>query len=98
MKRKTEQNLQYTSNHKTNLVLLLILAEDIEVNPGPKYQCGVCKKRVQRNDKAIQCDGCDLWVLARCENISKKDYDKLVKAEQSDWFCTNCSCTMLSMQ
>jgi hypothetical protein len=49
------------------------------------------KKLVKRNDKAIQCDGCDLWVHARCENISKKDYDKLVKAEQSDWFCTNCS-------
>ena len=60
MQRKTEQNLPYTPNHKTNLVLLLILAGDIEVNPGPKYQCDVCKKRVKRNDNAIQCDSCDL--------------------------------------
>ena len=37
MQRKTEQNLQYTPNHKTNLILLLILVGDIEVNPGPKY-------------------------------------------------------------
>jgi hypothetical protein len=91
MQRKTEQNLQYTPNHKTILLVLLILAADIEVNLGPQYQCNVCKKRVKRNDNAIQYDSCDLWVHARCENISKKDYDRLVKAEQSDWFCTNCS-------
>ena len=37
MQRKTEQNLQYTPHHQTNLILLLILAGYIEVNPGPKY-------------------------------------------------------------
>ena len=37
MQSKTEQNLQYTPHHQTNLILLLILAGYIEVNPGPKY-------------------------------------------------------------
>ena len=33
-----------SSNPQTNLFILIILAGDNEMNPGPKFQCGLCKK------------------------------------------------------
>ena len=59
---KTALNLFYKASSRTNLAILLILAGDIESNPGHKHQCGLCQKPVKRNDRAIQI---------RCENISK---------------------------
>ena len=37
----------FKSSIGTNLNTLLILAGDIEMNPGPKFQCRLCKKILQ---------------------------------------------------
>ena len=88
---KTALNLFYKASSRTNLAILLILAGDIESNQGPKHQCGLCQKLVKRNDRAIQCDICDLWVHIRCENISKAQYNHLVNSENdSEWYCSKC--------
>ena len=34
----------YVPSKETNLFILIILAGDIEMNPGPRFQCGSCKK------------------------------------------------------
>ena len=44
------------SNPQTNLITLLILAEDIEMNPGPTFQCRLCKKYCQASDKVVECE------------------------------------------
>ena len=76
----------------TNFTMLLILAGDIETNPGPKNQCGACKKLVKRTDNALCCDSCDHWVHIRCENIKMKDYKKMVESNNDeDWYCSNCN-------
>ena len=42
-----------------HLSLFLLMAGDIESNPGPrrpKYPCGLCSAAVKRNDPAVCCD------------------------------------------
>ena len=35
-----------------------------------KFFCGICNKSVKDNQKAIQCDSCDLWIHIVCNDIS----------------------------
>ena len=42
--RKSSEGISFfRPSYGTNLAIMLILAGDIEVNPGPRVQCGVCK-------------------------------------------------------
>ncbi|CAG2218688.1 SIAE [Mytilus edulis] len=51
--------------------------------------CGICRKLVKRNDKAIQCDECDLWIHTRCTSVDNTTYTKLQNTNDQ-WFCQNC--------
>ena len=43
--RKSSQGLHsFKPSKGTNLFILIILTVDIEMNPGPRFQCGLCKK------------------------------------------------------
>ena len=47
---------------------LLLLAGDVELNPGPvRFPCTVCQKPVKCNQRGIQCSICDNWTHAKCE-------------------------------
>ncbi|CAC5392706.1 unnamed protein product [Mytilus coruscus] len=70
----------------------------IDQNPGPvQNSCGICCKLVKRNDKAIQCDECDLWIHTRCTSVDNTTYAKLQNTTDQ-WFCQNCvaSCGICS--
>ena len=57
----------------------------------PQFPCGLCKKGVTKNQKAIFCDACDHWVHANCNGVKDKEYCEL--KEQDDdipWFCLPC--------
>ena len=43
----------------TNLFILIILAGDIEMNPGPRFQCGLCKKYCKASDRLLECEECE---------------------------------------
>ena len=43
-----------------------------------KFPCAVCKKCVKKNQKALQCDICDLWVHISCNNIPQTKYSALI--------------------
>ena len=62
----------------TNLFILIILAGDIEMNPGPRFQCDSCKKYCKASDRH-----------ALCSNLGD---DELLRIESGDeaWYCTNC--------
>ena len=54
-----------------------------------KNQCSICAKNVRNNSKAVQCDICDLWVHASCEQISNKRYNELSDPENEEVFLNN---------
>ena len=40
-----------------------------------KYPCNLCSKSVMKNQKAVQCDSCDLWVHIKCNGTSDDEYN-----------------------
>ena len=53
------------------LSILLLLAGDIERNPGPTF-CSVCRGVVR--GASIFCNQCDGWVHRRCTGLTGKEY------------------------
>ena len=75
---------------------LLILAGDVELNPGPtKYPCTVCKKAVRSNQHGLCCNGCELWTHAKCCGIAEGEYQRMARLETFSWRCPLCICTEL---
>ena len=55
-----------------------------------KDPCGICKKTVKTDQKAIQCDSCESWVHISCNKTSLSKYEQLVY--KSDlWHCRVCN-------
>ena len=53
---------------------LVLLSGDVSLNPGPMTDpCVVCKKGCRRNQRAVQCDECDLWCHAKCAGITNEE-------------------------
>ena len=46
-RRSSEGLRSFKPSKGTNLFILIILAGDIEINPGPKFQCRLCRKVLQ---------------------------------------------------
>ena len=69
---------------------LLILTGDVSLNAGPKYLCSVCGKCVQSNQKALECDGCQLWAHIRCVGVSNTIYNELDAKSRFSWHCPTC--------
>ena len=58
--RSSEGLCFFKPSNGTNLIILPILAGDIEINPGPRFQCRLCKKYCKKyckaSDKVIECE------------------------------------------
>ena len=54
-----------------------------------KYQCGICYKSVRNDQKAVQCDSCDLWIHTVCNGTSDDEYE-LLKISDDLWYCLIC--------
>ena len=77
---------------KNHTLLILLLAGDIESNPGPrtpKYPCKVCSKAVKNNDMAVCCDSCDQWLHNRCSGVSDHMY-AILQGSDCQWICPSC--------
>ena len=46
------------------------------------------------NQRALQCDGCDLRYHAKCAYVSSDDYNRLSSSNNS-WYCKGCCFNML---
>ena len=82
------------------LCLLLMLAGDIELNPGPidwpakcKYSeyfpCGICECEVDWSDIAVECDECKKWYHRSCISMPSALYDDIHENDKS-WLCFHC--------
>ncbi len=60
------------------VLLLLILACDVQPNPGPSFfPCSVCSLSVSDSDEALLCDGCGLWSHRSCNDVDEVSYHEL---------------------
>lgn len=66
---------------------LLKTCGDINPNPGPtKHPCTCCGKPCKSNQRALQCDECNLWSHAKCSYISNNEYSRLSLTDDK-WLC-----------
>ena len=77
---------------KPNLVYwLLLLAGDVELNPGPiKFPCAMCSKPVRHNQKGIQCSRCENWSHTACCGVTDLEYRRIGEREEELMFCLGC--------
>ena len=96
--RATNRPLRHTT-HKpcaplTILALhtIMLLAGDVEPNPGPSQTapCLICDKGVSWRSKALQCDGCNRWLHARCIAIDNRTFTTL-QNNPDPWLCPQCA-------
>ena len=54
--RSSEGLRSFNPSKGTNLLFLIILAGDIEMNPGPRSLCRLCKQYCKASEKSIKCE------------------------------------------
>ena len=54
-------------------------------------RCSDCSKIVTDRDAAIQCEICEVWFHAGCQNVSDEAYKALKEIESLHWYCDGCN-------
>ena len=49
------------------------------INATHPYPCGICKKNVNNNQKAIECTQCNQWIDIKCNGTSLEDYNIMLE-------------------
>ena len=76
---------------QVTIILLLLIAGNINPNPGPiKYPCGTCGKSCRSNQRSIQCDTCDIWTHWKCVSSNIQEYYRLSSSDE-EWSCHSCA-------
>ena len=81
-------NIQLRPNEHIGLSIILLLAGDVSLNPGPD-SCVGCKVPVHKNRRKVKCDDCEDIYHATCAKISSKKYGQLIQNQQI-WLCQMC--------
>lgn len=81
-------------NSKTKVSLLLLIAGDINPNPGPeyklKYPCKVCDKAARWGQECLECDNCKTWFHIQCLDMNQSIYNVLANHSSYSWICCDC--------
>ena len=80
-RRRSEGLRSFKPSKGTNLFILIILAGVIEMNRGPRFQCGLCKKYCKASNRLLECEECEKRFHASC---SKLGDDELLRIESGD--------------
>jgi len=71
-------------------IYMVLLAGDIQQNPGPvKDPCLVCSRGCRKALKAIRCDICDQWFHAKRIGMKASEYNQLCDLTKA-WQCLKC--------
>jgi len=55
-------------------------------------KCGQCRKLVTDRDNGLQCELCDWWFHAGCQDVTDDDYKALNKLQVAvHWYCKTCN-------
>ena len=76
-RRSSEGFRTFSPSHGTNLAVLLVLEGDIEMNPGPRFQCRLCKKYCKTSDKVVECEDCIKRFHATYSELGNEAFEKL---------------------
>ena len=71
------------------MLILIILAGAIEMNPGPRSLCRLCKKYCKASEKYIKCEAWEKRFHTSCINLGEKELLELESGNGS-WYCTSC--------
>lgn len=55
-----------------------------------KHPCIRCKREVTKNEKSVQCQTCQFWVHAKCQDITDDQFKMLVEQPGFCWNCDSC--------
>ena len=55
-----------------------------------KFPCGICKKAVAVNHKALECDLCSSWIHIKCQHLNAKDYKQHQDNPSLEFVCLPC--------
>ena len=90
-KRRYYQNADSTFQYQR-----LLKCGDINPNPGPtKFPCVCCETPCKNDQRALQCDGCNLWCHAKCTYVSQDEYNRLSITDDT-WYCNACTYKWIS--
>lgn len=80
-----------TNSAASHLAILLIIAGDVKLNPGPKQvnKCIQCKKVAQK-ETAVNCETCNGWSHLLCTESTKQVAK--ISSQSFDWICPNPNC------
>ncbi len=85
------ENIDMATFPQCLILTLLMLAGDVQVNPGPvKYPCSFCLQPVCKGQRALLCDECDQWSHACCSSVSMERYQHFQQLHEFDWMCSRC--------
>ena len=91
-RRSSEGLRSFKPSKGTNLFILIILAGDIEMNQGPRFQCGLCKKYCKASDRLRECEEIQCEKKKRfhasCSNLGDNELLRIVSGVGA-WYCTN---------
>ena len=75
--------------NKLLIVTLLLLAGDVEVNPGPggsSFPCGLCEIDANWSNAGISCEHCDVWYHRDCACLNLSSFNRVVSPSRI-WIC-----------
>ena len=55
------------------MLILIISAVDIEMNPGPRSQCRLCKKYCKASEISVKCERCEKRFHTSCIKLDEKE-------------------------
>ena len=94
--------MQLPVRNKANTLVILItilLAGDIELNPGPRqgsiFPCGMCERPVTWGNDGVCCDCCDIWHHKSRIELCTADYE-LLQRSTVKWLCCKCDSITVS--
>ena len=78
-------------------------SEDVPTVDGPSDEpapCQLCQEMVTDDTTGISCDNCNDWLHQPCSQLTKKDYNYILKAPTGKgfkWWCKKCRETQTSL-
>lgn len=82
-----------TVTKSSSIAILLIIAGDVHLNPGPELnlQCATCSSGLYDSSSSVRCETCKNWHHKYCV-IKDRDMASNILDNGFDWICTNNSC------